>query len=155
MLGSVLDFASVRGIKIDPATTYICCGCGEELPASKAYVDSMGRHCHYWCEFCAGDERIASIYEIAIHELTRYLDCLDIPHNEPEELYDGFAVRFPWCEGDVACHSGTYGGCNGLMESYQFSMDDNDVTGYLHPLEALEIILHEWNEHNRKMREGE
>lgn len=155
MLGSVLDFASVRGIKIDPTTTYICCGCGEELSPSKAYVDSMGRHCHYWCEFCAGDERIASIYEIAIHELTRYLDRLDIPYKEPEELYDGFAVRFPWCEGDVACHSGTYGGCNGLMESYQFSMDDGDVTGYLHPLEALEIVLHEWNERNSKMREGE
>ena len=155
MLGSVLDFASVRGIKIDPATTYICCGCGEELPVSKAYVDSMGRHCHYWCEFCAGDERIASIYEIAIHEFTRYLDRLDIPHKEPEELYDGFVVRFPWCEGDVACHSGTYGGCNGLMESYQFSMDDGDVTGYLHPIEALEIVLHEWNERNSKMREGE
>lgn len=155
MLGSVLDFASVRGIKIDPATTYICCGCGEELPASKAYVDSMGRHCHYWCEFCAGDERIASIYEIAIHELTRYLDRLDIPYKEPEELYDGFVVRFPWCEGDVACHSGAYGGCNGLMESYNFSMDDGDVTGYLHPLEALEIVLHEWNERNSKMREGE
>ena len=155
MLGSVLDFASVRGIKIDPATTCICCGCGEELPVSKAYVDSMGRHCHYWCEFCAGDERIASIYEIAIHEFTRYLDRLDIPHKEPEELYDGFVVRFPWCEGDVACHSGTYGGCNGLMESYQFSMDDGDVTGYLHPIEALEIVLHEWNERNSKMREGE
>lgn len=155
MLGSVLDFASVRGIKIDPSTTFICCGCGEELPASNVYVDSMGRHCHYWCEFCAGDERIASIYEIAIHELTRYLDRLDIPHKEPEELYDGFAIRFPWCEGDVACHSGTYGGCNGLMESYQFSMDNGDVTGCLHPLEALEIVLHDWNERNSKMREGE
>ena len=84
MLGSVLDFASVRGIKIDPATTCICCGCGAELSASNAYVDSMGRHCHYWCTSCAGDERIASIYEIAIHELTCYLDRLDIPHNEPE-----------------------------------------------------------------------
>ena len=155
MLGSVLDFASVRGIKIDPATTFICCGCGAELSASNTYVDSMGRHRHYWCTSCASDERIASIYEIAIHELTCYLDRLDIPHKEPEELYDGFAVRFPWCEGDVACHSGTYGGCNGLMESYQFSMDNGDVTGCLHPLEALEIVLHDWNERNRKMREGE
>lgn len=41
MLGSVLDFASVRGIKIDPSTTCICCGCGEELPVSNAYVDSL------------------------------------------------------------------------------------------------------------------
>ena len=117
----------------------------------------MGRHCHYWCASCVETEgeRIASIYEIAVLELIHYLGRLGIPYNEPEELYDGFVVRFPWCEGDVACHSGTYGGCNGLMESYQFSMDDNDVTGYLHPLEALEIVLHEWNEHNRKMREGE
>ena len=155
MLGSVIDFASVRGIKIDPSTTFICCGCGEELSSSNAYVDSMGRHRHRWCASCAGDERIASIYEIDIHELTCYLDRLDIPHNEPEEFYDGFVVRFPWCEGDVTCHSGTYVGFNGLMESYQFSMDDNDVTGYLHPLEALEIILHEWNERDSKMREGE
>ena len=155
MLGSVLDFASVRGIKIDPSTTCICCGCGKELPISNAYVDSMGRH--YWCASCVETEGeyIASIYEIAILELTHYLGRLGIPYNEPEELYDGFAVRFPWCEGDVACHSGTYGGCNGLMESYQFSMDDNDVTGDLHPLEALEIILHEWNECNSKTREGE
>ena len=82
MLGSVLDFASVRGIKIDPSTTCICCGCGEELPISKAYVDSMGRHRHCWCASCVETEgeRIASIYEIAIHELTLYLDRLYIPH---------------------------------------------------------------------------
>lgn len=152
MLGSVLDFASVRGIKIDPTDTCTCYGCGQKLPISDAYVDSRGRY--QWCAFCAG-ERAASIYEIAIHELTHYLDLLDIPYEEPEELYDGFVVRFPWCNGDIACHSGTYGGCNGLMESYQFSMDNNDVTGHLHPLEALEIVLHEWNKRNSKMREGE
>ena len=124
----------------------------KELLVRHAYADSIDRH---WCASCVKDERIANIHEIAIHELTRYLDRLDIPYEEPEKLFDGFAVRFPWCEGDVACHFGTYGGRDGLMETYCFSMDDGDVTGYLHPLEALEIVLHDWNERNKQMREGE
>lgn len=153
MLGSALDFASIHGVKIDATNTCTCYGCGQKLSISDAYCDSSGRY--WWCAFCAGDERIANIYEISIHELTRCLDRLNIPYEEPEKLFDGFVVHFPWCDGDIACHSGTYGGRNGLMESYHFSMDDNDVTGYLYPFEALEIVLHEWNERNSKMREGE
>lgn len=152
MIGSALDFASIHGIKLDPTTICTCCNCGKELLVHHAYADSIDRH---WCASCVEGERIASIYEIAIHELTRYLDRLDIPYEEPEKLFDGFAVRFPWCEGDVACHFGTYGGRDGLMETYCFSMDNGDVTGYLHPLEALEIVLHDWNERNKQMREGE
>lgn len=152
MIGSALDFITIHGIKLDPSTTCTCSNCGKELLVRHAYADSIGRH---WCASCVEGERIANIYEIAIHELTRYLDRLDIPYEEPEKLYDGFAVRFPWCHGDVACHSYTYGGRDGLMESYCFSMDDGDVTGYLHPLEALEIVLHDWNERNKQMREGE
>ncbi len=152
MFSSALNFASIHGIKLDASTTCTCCSCGKELLVRHAYADSIDRH---WCASCVKGERIANIHEIAIHELTRYFDRLDIPYEKPEELHDGFAVRFPWCDGDVACHSYTYGGRAGLMESYQFSMDEGDVTGYLHPLEVLEIVLHDWNERNKKMREGE
>lgn len=152
MFGLALDFAFVHGIKVDATATCTCCNCGKELLARHAYADSTGRA---WCPHCVEGERISNLYEIAIHELTRYFDRLDIPYEEPERLHDGYAVRFPWCEGDVACHSYTYGGREGLMETYQFSMDDGDVNGYLHPLEALEIVLHDWNKRNKKMQEGE
>lgn len=148
------NFALIQNQNIDfVETTCKCCNCGRTLPAFLAYADNLNR---VYCRACVEGEHIASIYELAIWQLTRHLDRLDIPYNEPEQLYDGFAVRFPWCEGDVACHSGTYGGTQGLLESYQFAMDDGDVNGYLTALEALEIVLHEWNQHqSRNQSRGE
>lgn len=140
----------VHGLNFDlDSTVFQCCSCGKDIPATEAYADTIGRT---WCESCVVPSRVASIYEVAIHELARYLDRLDIPYEEIEQLYEGYAIRFPWCSGDVACHYGTYGGRMGRLETYGFSKDNGDVHGFLTPLEAVEIVLHDWNERNRQMR---
>lgn len=151
MYSTLRNFLMVNGAPSDlDSLTHTCCNC-KKVITDTVYADDIGR---IYCPECIKDERIASLYEVAIHELVRYLDRLGIPYEEPEKIHDGFAVRFPWCYGDVACHSGTYGGLYGRMETYCFSTDNGDVTGYLRPLEALEIVLHEWNERYKKMREG-
>lgn len=71
------------------------------------------------------------------------LDLLGIP-NTINPLHDGWQLRFPWCEGDIACHSHTYGAADGDVESYQFSWDDGDVT-QLTPEGATFLILREWS----------
>lgn len=43
-------------------------------------------------------------------------------------ISEGLQLRFPWHEGDVACHAGTYCSDCGCVESYQFPWDDEDVT---------------------------
>ena len=150
MYTTLQNFALVRNLDLDLSDmTCTCCNCGVSMAAEAAYVDTLGR---VWCSDCV-DGRIVSIYELAIHELTRYLDKLDIPYEEPEALYEGWAIRFPWCEGDVACHRVLLGGTNGRLETYHFSLDNGDVHGNLLPLEALEIVLHECNERNRAMRQ--
>ena len=56
--------------------------------------------------------------------------CL-IPAGVPftvNPIYEGLQLRFPWHEGDVACHAGTYGHEYGCVESYQFPWDEGDVT---------------------------
>jgi len=152
MYSTLHNFLMVNGAPSDlDSLTSTCCNC-DKVITDTVYADHIGR---IYCPDCIKGERIASLYEVAIHELTRYLDRLDIPYEEPEELHEGCVVRFPWCKGDVACHSCLLGGRYGRMETYRFSMDNGDVTGYLRPLEALEIVLHEWNERNKKMREGE
>lgn len=54
--------------------------------------------------------------------------------------HDGLQLRFPWCDGDVACHSGTYHSKFGYVESFEFPWDDGDVTE-LEPEEmAMRIV---------------
>jgi hypothetical protein len=106
------------------------------------YADTLGR---VWCAECLGDAKVANIYELGMHELTRLLDRLDIPYEDPTDICHGKQIRFNWCDGDVICHFGSYGGNSGLLETMGFTMDNGDVSGNLTPLRALEIILHEWN----------
>ena len=56
------------------------------------------------------------------------------------KCFDGWQLRFPWCEGDVICHSGSYGHDDMCVESYQFSWDEGDVS-VLTPDEAAERII--------------
>ena len=150
MYTTLRNLALVRNLNLDLSDmACTCCNCGVSMAAETAYADTLGR---IWCGDCV-DGRIVSIYELAIHELTHYLDKLDIPYEEPEALYEGYAIRFPWCQGDVACHRALPGGTNGRLETYRFSLDNGDVHGNLLPLEALEIILNEWNKRNRAMRQ--
>lgn len=72
------------------------------------------------------------------------LDELDIPNNL-RLCYNGAQLRFPWCEGDVACHEGTYGSDSGFVESYQFPWDDGDVT-MLSPQEFIEKVYRFYQE---------
>ena len=55
-------------------------------------------------------------------------------------ISEGLQLRFPWHEGDVACHAGTYGSDIGMVESYQFPWDEEDVT-MLEPKEMATRII--------------
>ena len=61
-----------------------------------------------------------------------------IPHTM-RPLLDGYQLRFPWCDGDVAMHSGTYHHDAGRVETYCFPWDDGDVSVFT-PEEFIETI---------------
>ena len=142
MYTTLHNFALVRNLPISGESLVGCCNCGHEHTADEMYADTLGR---VWCAECLGDTKVANIYELGMHELTRLLDRLDIPYEDPTDICHGKQIRFNWCDGDVICHFGSYGGNSGLLETMGFAMDNNDVSGNLTPLRALEIILHEWN----------
>lgn len=65
-----------------------------------------------------------------VDAINAVIACL-IPAGVPftvNPIFEGLQIRFPWCEGDVACHAGTYSSDCGCVESYQFPWDDEDVT---------------------------
>lgn len=66
-------------------------------------------------------------YETIINELALELAAVGVPY-EINECYEGWQIRFPWCNGDVAIHDGTYGHSMSKVESYQFPWDNGDVT---------------------------
>ena len=142
MYTTLQNFALVRDLPISDESMISCCNCGREHSAAKMYADTLGR---FWCIECMGSSKVANIYEFGMHELTRLLDKLDIPYEDPIDICYGKQIKFNWCDGDVICHYGSYGGNCGLLETMGFKMDDGDVSGYLTPFKALEIILHEWN----------
>jgi hypothetical protein len=142
MYTTLQNFALVRNLPISGESLVDCCNCGHEHTANEMYADTLGR---IWCAECLGDAKVANIYELGMHELTHLLDRLDIPYEDPTELCGGQQIRFNWCDGDVICHFGSYGGHSGLLETMGFKMDEGDVSGCLTPFQALEIILHEWN----------
>lgn len=54
--------------------------------------------------------------------------------------HDGYKITFPWCNGDIAMHSGTYGAEKGMVETYQFPWDKDDVT-MMTPIQAVFSIF--------------
>lgn len=142
MYTTLQNFALVRNLPISGESLVDCCNCGHEHAAMEMYADTLGR---LWCAECLGNSKIANIYEFGMHELTHLLDRLDIPYEDPTDICYGKQIRFNWCDGDVICHYGSYGGHSGLLETMGFKMDNGDVSGCLTPFKALEIILHEWN----------
>jgi len=81
-------------------------------------------------------------YEKAINEVIAIL----INHNVPftvNQIYEGLQLRFPWCDGDVACHEGTYGAENGKVETYEFPWDEGDVS-MLTPADCAMRIARLW-----------
>ena len=149
MYTTLQNFALVRDLPISDESMVNCCNCGHKHTAAKMYADTLGR---FWCIECMGSSKVANIYEFGMHELTRLLDKLDIPYEDPIDICYGKQIKFNWCDGDVICHYGSYGGNYGLLETMGFKMDDDDVSGFLTPFKALEIILHEWNTREEEER---
>ncbi len=78
-------------------------------------------------------------YVDAINALISYLISAGIPFTV-NPAFEGMQLCFPWHEGDVACHAGTFGSGKGMVESYQFPWDENDVTT-LEPKEMATRII--------------
>lgn len=57
------------------------------------------------------------------NQLTEY----NIPHTL-NVIWDGLQIRFPWNNGDLVCHSGSYGHQHGAVESMGCPWDDEDVS---------------------------
>lgn len=83
-------------------------------------------------------------YEKAINTVISALVYNQIPFTV-HAIYEGLQLRFPWCEGDIACHEGTYGSALGHVESYEFPWDEGDVTE-LTPQEAALYLVNYWDE---------
>ena len=142
MYTTLRNFALVRDFPISNESLVDCCNCGREHTAEEMFADTLGR---LWCAECIGNSKVASIYELGMHELTCLLDRLDIHYEDPTDIRGGKQIRFNWCDGSVICHRGSYGGVFGLLETIGFKKDCCNRSSALTPFEALEIILHEWN----------
>lgn len=83
-----------------------------------------------------------NIYVNAINEVIRDLIPAGVPFTT-NPIYEGMQLRFPWCDGDVACHAGTYGSSEGMVETFQFPWDEDDVS-MLTPVAAATNIIEMW-----------
>lgn len=54
-------------------------------------------------------------------------------------VFEGYQLRFHWCDGDVAIHNGTYHSAEGRVETYCFPWDEGDVSVF-EPDEFIEAI---------------
>lgn len=81
-------------------------------------------------------------YAERICTIAEGLDKNSIPYSI-NHLYEGWQLRFPWSEGDIACHRGTYESEQDKVESYCFSWDEDDVS-VLTCEEAIEKITAEY-----------
>lgn len=151
-LSNYFRFLNVTNPKPDNFST-ICRSCGLAANGTSLYVNHCGE---CYCHNCVPPSLIDNLYAFAMDELCSLLDKNGIPHNTPEHFADGRSLRFSWTEGDVVCHPYSYGGPFGCFETMGFTADNGDVSGWLRPSQALKIILHDWNEHNKKIKaEGE
>lgn len=78
-------------------------------------------------------------YEERISTIGALCKMFGVPYSI-NKLWDGWQIRFPWCTGDIACHSGTFGENEEKVESYCFPWDGDDVS-ILTVNEAIEKIL--------------
>lgn len=84
------------------------------------------------------DTPIKLEYIIPITTIAQELENNNIPYT-CLQLWDGLQIRFPWHDGDIACHGGTYGHEIGHVESYCFPWDNPDCTE-LTVDEAIELL---------------
>lgn len=78
-------------------------------------------------------------YIYAINLLSAALDEKNIPHKK-QKLFNGGQILFDWCNGDIICHSSSYGSKEGKYETMGFPWDKGDVTGNLSLQEVMEEI---------------
>lgn len=147
-LSNFFRFHGLTNLKVDDFSAH-CHSCGLPTNGRHLYANHEGE-CH--CSNCVPSDSVGGLYAFAMDELCSLLDNVGIPYNTPEDLTGGKSLRFPWTKGDVICHPYSYGGLFGRFETMNFTADKGDVSGWLHSHEALEIILHDWNERNRKIR---
>ena len=83
-------------------------------------------------------------YVARINRIAKICADHEVPYTT-NKLWEGWQIRFPWCVGDVACHNGTYGHNDGLVESYAFPWDNEDVS-VMTPEEAGALIVNYYNE---------
>lgn len=62
----------------------------------------------------------------------------NIPHTI-NVVWDGLQIHFPWNDGDLICHGGSYGHDDGMVESMGCPWDMDDVTS-LSVKDALEKL---------------
>lgn len=77
--------------------------------------------------------------------LSNQLTERNIPHTL-NVIWDGLQIRFPWNDGDLVCHSGSYGHAYGAVESMGCPWDDEDVS-CINIEDALDRIT-EWYAEN-------
>ena len=78
-------------------------------------------------------------YNEPIATVANILAASGIPFSY-NRIFEGGQIRFPWCKGDVACHSGTYGSGYGAVETFEFPWDDGDVSCLMPASAAWRII---------------
>ena len=66
-------------------------------------------------------------YANNILKIAEKLDKAKIPY-EIKPLWEGYALTFPWCHGDVVSHDWIYGAQQGAVESMGMPWDEMDVT---------------------------
>jgi hypothetical protein len=144
------DFVTAYNIHPSFVPNYcICSKCEKTIPSEKAYVNCDDSK--PYCENCIDKTEKRNICYVSVMRLAEFLSSLYIPYNIQEyKIFHGYIITFPWTVGDIACHQGTYGGREGLFESYGFSTDEGDVTGNMNIVQALEKILFEYNHLDKK-----
>lgn len=66
-------------------------------------------------------------YANSILSIAKACEKSNIPY-EIHELYEGYQITFPWCEGDIVAHAAVYGAENDQVESMHFPWDRDDVS---------------------------
>ena len=77
-----------------------------------------------------------TIYDAAADNMEKLLIENNIGYNRLR-LHDGWQFYIHDTNGDIGCHSGSYGGYNGLWESLGLAWDGEGVTGYLTAQEVI------------------
>lgn len=79
------------------------------------------------------------IYANSILTIAKKLDRAKVPYTL-HKCWEGYQIRFPWSEGDIVAHAGSYGSRSGKVESMGFSWDADDVSTWDPDIMAVMVI---------------